>query len=808
MARTRKSTLALNLYKYDVLIEDQGVRSDYFKISQFDGYFYGGRNAFLIAGAGVLRPNSKILVEILNKDGKTVYSAPVPQFIEGNSRLVQVEVYSDTPIGPGKIVVLGCADFYQNGTPIPAEWRNKFNVRWTTDVIISPRVENKTPIRFVKSPTLLVEEKFYLEPSSSAFTQRIQVPLDIKFEPIYANVFPNGYLLKVTGPTTQSKFISDYASGVITGSLTYVNSTTTESLNVSLPVTRIFNEQLAESKGSLLYTQNKTLILNGFFSSSQIYSTELDSLGTVLASGSLSLEYDKLETFNKGYSISYAKIRIVNLSTLSGEIRKVRLSYKPTSEPGEYIVLGDIKTEVNELFTVDSASTVVETGKFDSNLVISNYWYTATMSLQKNQIDPMLPAYYNSSSLITRAITSSHSDLLNAINVTPPIVSNKYVNDVSYFVGNRSLNYITLFPNSEYTLTLDAIVNRYSSSIELVQSDYSMEVYLVSQETVGSRILNADTRGQLIGVLTPNSGFTKQNFENTQINFIPNIKESTSVGIRFVVYGGMWSLANVSLKTATEPFFSPDEVDVLIPTVNYRQKILTFKADYLDINNNSVGVSTLSLPTYFTGSQLAVSTGGTSVVIDTIPPLDPAIGDLWWNSEEGQLKIYYADGDSYQWVDASGESLESGSIEVDNANYAISSSYAVTASYYNVPANLRTSTIGVVIDDGGGAITIGEKAEMLIPFNCTIQAWALLADRSGSATVEIWKSTYALYPPTSAGSIVGSAKPNISANMKNTSSTLTGWTTNINKNDTLKFYVSESSTIQRLNLTLEVLRPQ
>jgi hypothetical protein len=44
--------------------------------------------------------------------------------------------------------------------------------------------------------------------------------------------------------------------------------------------------------------------------------------------------------------------------------------------------------------------------------------------------------------------------------------------------------------------------------------------------------------------------------------------------------------------------------------------------------------------------------------------------------------------------------------------------------------------------------------------------------------------------------------------MKNTSSTLTGWTANINKNDTIKFYVSQSSTIQRLNLTLEVLRPQ
>ena len=107
MARTRKSIQPLNLYKYDVLIEDKATRSDYFKVTQFDGNFYGGRNAFLLAGNVALRPNSKILVEILNKDGNTVYSAPVAFFIEGNSRLVQIEVYNDTPIGPGKIVLLG-----------------------------------------------------------------------------------------------------------------------------------------------------------------------------------------------------------------------------------------------------------------------------------------------------------------------------------------------------------------------------------------------------------------------------------------------------------------------------------------------------------------------------------------------------------------------------------------------------------------------------------------------------------------------------------------------------------------------------
>lgn len=120
--------------------------------------------------------------------------------------------------------------------------------------------------------------------------------------------------------------------------------------------------------------------------------------------------------------------------------------------------------------------------------------------------------------------------------------------------------------------------------------------------------------------------------------------------------------------------------------------------------------------------------------------------------------------------------------------------------------NIRTSTVGVVIDGGGSEITVGEKVELLIPFSASIQSWALLADRSGSITVDIWKSTYATYPPTSASSITATARPFISASVKNTSSTLTGWTTAIEKNDTLKFYVSASSTIQRVNLTLELLR--
>jgi hypothetical protein len=44
--------------------------------------------------------------------------------------------------------------------------------------------------------------------------------------------------------------------------------------------------------------------------------------------------------------------------------------------------------------------------------------------------------------------------------------------------------------------------------------------------------------------------------------------------------------------------------------------------------------------------------GGASVTVSTTAPSSPSDGDLWWNSEEGRLKIYYNDGSSSQWVDA------------------------------------------------------------------------------------------------------------------------------------------------------------
>lgn len=116
----------------------------------------------------------------------------------------------------------------------------------------------------------------------------------------------------------------------------------------------------------------------------------------------------------------------------------------------------------------------------------------------------------------------------------------------------------------------------------------------------------------------------------------------------------------------------------------------------------------------------------------------------------------------------------------------------------------RTRTITFIIDGGGVTITTGIKGDLEIPFACTIVAATLLADQSGSIVIDIWKDTYANYPPTVADTITASAKPTISTATKSQDTTLTGWTTAITAGDTLRFNVDSVTTIQRVTLSLKV----
>ena len=122
----------------------------------------------------------------------------------------------------------------------------------------------------------------------------------------------------------------------------------------------------------------------------------------------------------------------------------------------------------------------------------------------------------------------------------------------------------------------------------------------------------------------------------------------------------------------------------------------------------------------------------------------------------------------------------------------------------NANADVRISAIEVIIDGGDSAITTGVKADIEVPFNCTILQATALANETGSIQVDIWKDTYANFPPTDADSITGSNPITISSSNKSQDSTLSGWTTTISAGDILRFNVDSCSSIKRCTISLKV----
>ena len=110
--------------------------------------------------------------------------------------------------------------------------------------------------------------------------------------------------------------------------------------------------------------------------------------------------------------------------------------------------------------------------------------------------------------------------------------------------------------------------------------------------------------------------------------------------------------------------------------------------------------------------------------------------------------------------------------------------------------------VGVSVDGGGTAITTGTKGYVEVPYAGTITEWKIIADVSGSAVFDIWKSNAAI--PTNANSITASAKPTLTTAQRATSTTLTGWTTGVAVNDVFGFEVESASTVTKAVLIVVI----
>lgn len=110
-------------------------------------------------------------------------------------------------------------------------------------------------------------------------------------------------------------------------------------------------------------------------------------------------------------------------------------------------------------------------------------------------------------------------------------------------------------------------------------------------------------------------------------------------------------------------------------------------------------------------------------------------------------------------------------------------------------------TFGITIDGAGNVITTGFKQYLIVPYNCVITGWYIIANTVGSCVIDVWKD---ITIPTSGDSITGTEKPTLTGQQTNSDSSLSTWTTTVNANDIIGFNVDSISGLSKITLVIKV----
>ena len=109
------------------------------------------------------------------------------------------------------------------------------------------------------------------------------------------------------------------------------------------------------------------------------------------------------------------------------------------------------------------------------------------------------------------------------------------------------------------------------------------------------------------------------------------------------------------------------------------------------------------------------------------PPTNPSPGNLWFNSEDGRLYIYYKDVDTEQWVDASPDSWNPSDLpDFDNPNVQPDSNFDqryVNAVGDNMTGDLTLGTDKITLGATSGSASFSSRVQADIPDDSTEYAF-------------------------------------------------------------------------------------
>ncbi len=143
--------IAQGLDQVKVDIEDTAYLSKYFKVVEFNPVFTAGKNSISFNGSDLLKDGSEIMVEVLDKDGNSLYLTAPPRktnYVDIANFTVAIHVYKETVAGAGKVILVGTTA------------KNEI-VRWMGNITLNTTYQNVSRVRFFNAPYMEAQPLLY-----------------------------------------------------------------------------------------------------------------------------------------------------------------------------------------------------------------------------------------------------------------------------------------------------------------------------------------------------------------------------------------------------------------------------------------------------------------------------------------------------------------------------------------------------------------------------------------------------------------------------------------------------------------------
>lgn len=732
----------LNLSSLKVDIEDSSFLSEYFVLSEYSPKFTAGKNTFLLNGSDKLASGTPIQLEVLDTAGNSLYVEIAKTnnvaYKEGGAIRISVYVYSDTPYGVGKIIL------------VSREKQNNKVVRWIGNIQINPLVQNTSKVLFYKPPTLTVDSSFVpiVTDQSTGYVQTVAgspvqtnavTPkkgddyglFDVNSTPIdyRLTIFDVGLIMSAS---MKNSLVDIYVTKVddVVGSVNITSS------NV---ITEIIDDKNVKLKHPIYYinNQNKKIIVNAV-------DATLNALFT-------NVKYDTRFLTSSSYNQSVAFVEYSDIKTFCGNVYRHKMYRRSLSTAGDFEIIADEPIVDSDLLIDQTTpnSFFKSLGSFPNVDHVNHYWYKSSgaTSLARDAsylMDSMI--FTNNNDAEHYVIVKNDTNGGSQNHVYSPYNASENITESG--VGYDS-NFMKFYPNVTYKL---------SCKTRIIKSNTSKPAY-VSFYITSSLYdqINSDAnydvnRGIKIGEFYLDERSSSLYYPSPVV-FYNKFKNEFNGTMVIYTRNCETTLSDIKLTTYSEPSFSPDIFVTRIPfPVSVAGEQFEIKAELFDVNSNLVYSDLRTISTFdVSGSTINKVPGITSADTTNGLTVFNVIVKTEQTSPAQGITMLDASRFSFEASGSGGDSATNGTFYIKKGTVSISPQVTggVGGKVYIKPSTtleINPASLGTLDNIDIGQST--HKKGKFTDFEATISAKVPLGSTPSIVSATVTSTTLASTPGT------------------------------------------------------------